>query len=293
MRQIPYKDLPNGTQTYLDKLQQKVMVGTSADTNTSFEAQVRRAGDRWKPVNKKFDVIKKTLQQMTVVGSCNYCESDRAVDIEHIYPKSKFPERAYSWSNYLLACSNCNSYLKIDKFAIFSPPGSNLKEDLKREDKSKPATDDGLLINPREENPQSVLRLNLTSKTFLFDPTDFDAASRNHQRAKYTTELLTLNDELLRKAREAKATELVGYLRKYVEVSAANTYEELKKIPDYPIEIDQNSPFEQEKERIKLAYKSRIIHSNHFTVWDELKRQRQYLPKVNRYFDAVPETLIW
>lgn len=45
-------------------------------------------------------------------GKCAYCEARMLAvsfgDIEHIYPKSKFPERVVAWDNLTLACPRCN-----------------------------------------------------------------------------------------------------------------------------------------------------------------------------------------
>lgn len=49
---------------------------------------------------------------------CMYCEDNEGTDIEHFWPKSKFPEKAFSWSNYLLACSHCNSNRKRAEFPM-------------------------------------------------------------------------------------------------------------------------------------------------------------------------------
>ena len=42
---------------------------------------------------------------------CSYCEMklDTALAIEHIRPKSLYPNLELEWSNFLLACTNCNS----------------------------------------------------------------------------------------------------------------------------------------------------------------------------------------
>lgn len=46
------------------------------------------------------------------IGSyCSYCERNIHIgsEIEHVQPKSKVPEKEYSWDNFLLGCKNCNS----------------------------------------------------------------------------------------------------------------------------------------------------------------------------------------
>jgi uncharacterized protein (TIGR02646 family) len=50
---------------------------------------------------------------------CSYCERWIAsgVHVEHKKPKNDYPEAQYLWSNFLLACGNCNSgkgYGKLD-----------------------------------------------------------------------------------------------------------------------------------------------------------------------------------
>jgi len=47
----------------------------------------------------------------TIGPYCNYCEMrlDNVAQVEHVQPKSKVPELALSWSNFLLACGYCNS----------------------------------------------------------------------------------------------------------------------------------------------------------------------------------------
>lgn len=65
---------------------------------------------------------------------CMYCESKISHtyygDIEHIKPKSKFPELEFKWENLGFVCAICNG-IKKDKFDDKTP-----------------------LINPYEENPE-------------------------------------------------------------------------------------------------------------------------------------------
>ena len=42
-------------------------------------------------------------------GLCAYCERRTKGQVEHFRPKSKFPILVYCWSNWLLACGECNS----------------------------------------------------------------------------------------------------------------------------------------------------------------------------------------
>jgi len=64
--------------------------------------------------------IKEALLKETN-GKCAYCESSfTATDyghIEHIEPKSKFPNKIFEWTNLTLSCSKCN----INKSDYHSP----------------------------------------------------------------------------------------------------------------------------------------------------------------------------
>jgi hypothetical protein len=66
-----------------------------------------------------------------------YCEDSFGTDIEHFFPKTRYPSKAFSWHNYLLACSHCNSNLKRQRFPL-----------LRR----RP-----LLLDPSAEDPQNHL----------------------------------------------------------------------------------------------------------------------------------------
>ena len=47
---------------------------------------------------------------------CSYCEKNlaNAPEVEHIQPKSSHPNLKLAWTNFLLACKNCNT-IKSDK----------------------------------------------------------------------------------------------------------------------------------------------------------------------------------
>lgn len=47
---------------------------------------------------------------------CMYCGDSQGTDIDHFEPKSQAPLRTFDWTNYLLACSYCNSNQKRDLF---------------------------------------------------------------------------------------------------------------------------------------------------------------------------------
>ncbi len=48
---------------------------------------------------------------------CAYCEGVAAQDIEHFYPKTRYPQRMFDWENFLRGCKNCNNF-KRDQFPL-------------------------------------------------------------------------------------------------------------------------------------------------------------------------------
>lgn len=100
-------------------------------------------------------------------NKCCFCEKPVATaDIEHFRPKSAWqqakgvaPQKpgyfwlAYSWSNMLIACGDCNS--KTNKGNLFPVNGARAvyPSDCKTEDK--------ILINPTEEDPSNCITFRL------------------------------------------------------------------------------------------------------------------------------------
>ncbi|MBW8876770.1 MAG: hypothetical protein JF614_17545 [Acidobacteria bacterium] len=80
---------------------------------------------------------------------CMYCEDSEGTAIEHFWPKSVYPERAFDWLNYLIACSRCNSNFKRDQFPL-------------------DAAGAPLLVNPSEEEPLD--HLSFSPSTGRFEP---------------------------------------------------------------------------------------------------------------------------
>ncbi|OWT47530.1 HNH endonuclease [Bacillus sp. K2I17] len=81
-------------------------------------------------------IIKKALLKETK-GKCAYCESSfTATDhghIEHILPKSIFPNRIFEWDNLTLACGKCNinkSDYYNQKNPLINPYIDNPEEDI-------------------------------------------------------------------------------------------------------------------------------------------------------------------
>ncbi len=109
------------------------------------KAEAARLWDQEKTI--AFDEIDRVLRKMAPGNElCMYCEHDTGSDVEHFWPKEKYPGRAYTWENYLWACGICNTHFKGTQFP--------------RDAQGKP-----LLINPSdsEEEPSDHLQFTPSS----------------------------------------------------------------------------------------------------------------------------------
>jgi len=293
MIQLNSKPLTQSAVDHLATIQKIV------DAEADFPGKAKRAKKEWdgkvSSLAKKvaFTEIKTTLIGMCVgVEVCNYCENNEATDIEHIFPKSLFPEWAFRWENYLLACGTCNSGRnKSDKFAVFDPTGSAVKVNVARN--TQPPTSDGVLIDPRVEDPLQYFWLDIENKTFVLDP-KLGLDTRDYEKATYTLGLLRLNNrEALVKARKSAAEYYLAQLKRYVEARDADSFASLETQVQDPDLIDETLPLEQEKQRICQQIQDNIQTHAHPTVWAELKRQRSKLTRTNSLFGKAPEALNW
>lgn len=267
---------------------------------STFKEKSIKAGKAWDSKGSPdiFKKIKAHLISLCVsVEICNYCESNEANDIEHIFPKKLFPHRTFLWENYLLACQKCNSTYKQDQFAIFEPLNSESVTEYYSRQKVEtgPSTEDNAFINPREENPMDFLWLDLDYGIFNIHP-DFleDENSRGYKKGYHTRKILKLNDrESLVAGRIASRKEYLHLLEEYIAIKKATNYEELKKAVHNCPEVNENVPFVEEKQNIIDSTKRQIKSHRHPTVWYELIRQRKFYPFFESLFAEVPEVLSW
>ena len=135
---------------------------------------------------------------------CAYCESQeqrKRNDVEHFRPKGRIDAcdgnafspgywwLAWSWSNLLFSCRNCNqSPAKLDKFPV--EPGSPR---LSAEDEP-PGSERALLIDPYREDPMDHITFRLSK----FRARDRWGPSPLTPRGERTIEILLLDrDDLL------------------------------------------------------------------------------------------------
>jgi uncharacterized protein (TIGR02646 family) len=156
-----------------------------------------KAQARWssKP-EETFLVVRSVLHRMAPGRSrCMYCEDSLGTDIEHFWPKGTYPARTFEWTNYLLACSHCNSNLKRDQFPT-------------------DATGTPLLIDPTADDPTQHL-------TFVPSTGQFVAKG---PKGPESIRVFGLNDDVvprkLPRGRRQALLALLGLLRDYDRVVA-------------------------------------------------------------------------
>lgn len=285
------------TQTHLNNQQ--------ADINgqASYEEQVNRAATLWNgkegsiPKKAAFLEIKAKLTE-NAVGEhyCNYCEHNEHSDIEHIYPKGLYPNKAFVWENYMWACKKCNSGLKLDKFKIFNPLGSSTIQDITPQHNPRtyvqPPNEDALLVNPRVDTPLDYLFLDLNSGILIAHPNL--TAPRDIERANYTLELLKIDiREGLKKARIIARKGFINSLKRYIIAKKATSFAELEECMEELHPVTFIDSLEVEKTTTCSSIKADILTRNHPTVWKEMQRQHIQIPKLTKLFSQAPEALEW
>jgi uncharacterized protein (TIGR02646 family) len=188
MRKIQRRPIEQSSQAVLADLQKQV---------DASPAKVAKAAKLWKARRRgqeraaAFKDIRRTLNKMAHGRQrCMYCEDNSGEGIDHFRPRALYPDRAFSWPNYLLACSHCNSNNKRDEFPL---------------DRAK----NPLLINPADEEP---------GKHFTFVPGTGRLVAST-ARGKATARVFGLNrNERLKKGRQDTWEHLLHIVQKIGEV---------------------------------------------------------------------------
>lgn len=293
MLHLTHRNLSAQSQNHLDARQADI------DNKIPFDVKAKRAGSLWdaktgsEAGSLAFTEIKDMLISMCIgVEICNYCEQSEASDIEHILPKSLFPDQAFRWTNYLLACKKCNTTHKSDAIYIFDP--ANSANAIWVERGTVPTTTDYAFIQPRLENPMEWMQLNL--KDFLFYARPPHApGTRGFEKVERTLEILALNNRSsLVKYRTDAFGNYKRLLREYVAVKNATTHQELENAVTGDPEVNHRANFVNEQQRILDALQNSIKTGEHFTIWREMIRQQNALPNlIQQLFQQAPEALTW
>lgn len=249
---------------------------TELDAMPDYAVRVERADSLFHSRNTAnspvFSVVRSTLDAMCQgARRCGYCEDSAADEVEHIRPKSLYPEAAFQWANYLYACGPCNNG-KNNHYAVFD---GDIVHSVARGPKDPvvpPRVGDPVFIDPRRQDPLKYILLDLVS-TFKFVPLA-DKGTRDYERGVYTIEKLRLDRDVLTRARRGAFNGYLCRLEAYVAArEAGEGHAELE------------------------VRRSNILHEGHRTVWREMQRQFHMFPgahpKLTKIFTKVPEALDW
>lgn len=278
MLRIRNKELDAPSAAVIAELQSQI------DGAADYPSQVLAAKLTWKSRtgtkarSAAFTSIRTTLGTMCI-GSvrCAYCEDSAADEVEHILPKNLFPEQCFRWSNYLFACGPCNGP-KNNRYGTVD--GEEVKEFTrgKNDPVIRPPVGQSGFIDPRTEDPFYFFEMDLggttpqgvaLAGTFELLPRE-DLSGPNNARAKFTIDVLGLNREVIRVARE---NAFGGFRARMVE-------------------------YVQKKELgagVDVLNKLRhgILTTPHLSVFEEMRRQRDLLPEVANLILRAPEMLDW
>lgn len=249
-----------------------------------YGARVAFAVDTWRKRTSTragksaFKVVRSTLALMCVgPRRCAYCEDSLADEVEHIRPKSFFPELTFHWENYLFACGPCNGpkgnrhgYVEGDTVIEFRRAARGPVE--------PPPPKPPALIDPRQDDPLRFLDLDLGGVTpggQSIEPT-FEILPaiglhvRDEARALFTIEVLGLNREVIRVARGNAFRGFRSRLREYVARK------------------------EDSAGAATLAlHRDGLLATPHLTVFAEMRRQRALLPEIDDLLRRAPEVMDW
>lgn len=289
MIRLSHRTLPDTQQQVLTDLQS--IINSEAD----FAAKQAKAKALWQSkgnaVGKRaFVKITEQLYDLCVyVGVCNYCEQNEGNDIEHIYPKSFFPEYTFIWENYILACKQCNSAYKLDKCYVLDA-ADNLVFVNRGE---KPATKQIAMINPRIEDPAALMMLDLSTYQFILLP---NLSTTNSQKTKATLKILELNErDTLLAARKSAVRHYYDSLDRLIRILDADTLTALQAaLSPYDDRFDFSKPMDKLKSDIKKSYQQYISTYQHPSVWLAIKVVGSKTnPRWQQLFERFPEALNW
>ncbi len=224
-----------------------------------------------------FDEVKRLLEAAcSGRRRCAYCEDSLADEIEHIWPKSLYPELAFAWANYLYACGPCN-VAKGGGFAVFVnqlvTPTSVAR--APNAPVRKPIAGSPVFLDPRVDDPLQFLVVDVGSAfpTGRLLPRP-GLTPKDDARAQYTIARLGLNQ------REALLQTRLDVFR--IALMALH----------HAAAAHAGTPQSPPAGALASA-KAVITHTPHRFVWEFMKRERAVLPAVNQLLNQVPQALLW
>lgn len=260
--------LPNRPAGYLTRWT------TELTDEADFTARVALAKKRFKSRNKKgnktFDAVKVALYAMcNETWRCVYCEDNFADEVEHIRPKDIYPEQCFAWTNYVYACGPCNGP-KNNHFAVVD--GNGVEHDVTPPRpapavRTPPVAGTALLIDPRVEDPMTLLALDLGTGGLAPLP---GLGALDRRRAEWTRDTLGLNSRRLPRARKLA----IGTFR--------------ARLKEYADERDGGA-----SSATLDVLRTEILGLDHQTVLREMQRQAPADPVLQPLFARLPEVATW
>ncbi|NDK57378.1 HNH endonuclease family protein [Pontibacter fetidus] len=251
-------------QQALQAIQQQV------NNETDYSTRVSQANQRWKSKPVALFQRVRTALESTCPGArrCGYCEDSLADEIEHIRPKSWFPELSFDPDNYLFACGPCNGP-KNNYYAVVDATGI-LTEAIRSRHQAvePPPAGQEALLHPRHDNAIEYFFLDLEN-TFQFKP-KFTLNTQQRVRAEYTLKVLHINKDPLCIARKEAFHDFVSRIMSYY--LAMQREESLSNL---------------------TRYRREILQKQHITVWREMQRQSTSLSFLQELFSLVPDAVEW
>lgn len=197
---------------------------------------------------------------------CHYCEDSEADEVEHVYPKDFYPERAFVWENYVFSCGPCNGTYKRNAFAVFDTNGNVLEFPRKPSDPaSQPPAGQAVFLDPRVDDPFDYLDIDFETGMLQCK---HPKGTRSHERGSFTIELLRLNRDILKEGRATTYRFIVSRLRDYA--NAPN-----------------NGPGSPAFALLRLD----ILHAPHRSVWEYMKVHHLVEDELRPLFENAPELL--
>lgn len=236
------------------------------NSQPTYPDRVSEAAKLWEAKNRRlFDSIKDQLWLVAGPSKCClYCETSTSPDVEHVQPKALYPDRAFQYDNYLMACNPCNT--RKGSKAILELNGAIIVHQRGPKDPIvPPPAGTWWFLDPFSFDPMEYLFLDLIGGSFLYSPM-FPQDPVKNLAAEETLRVLGLNErqELVSRRRNA----FVAFRAMAKEYGEAATTARRKEIGDA------------------------IATFENRTVWAEMKRQRSFLPDVGRLFQAAPQLLL-
>lgn len=290
MLQLAKHNLETSIQKTLDSLQQQVNLA-----GNSFDARREMAQKLWTTKKnaegqRAFVKITEALRNICVyVNVCNYCEQNEANDIEHIYPKSYFPDYTFIWENYILACKQCNTAYKLDKCFVLDPDG-NVHEVFRG---TAPPFQQVAMINPRIEDPNLFLWLNMQTRQFEIKE---GLSLPEANKAERTLFILQLNTrDLLLEDRKNTAIYYYERMKTLAAILEAQSIEAIEEIlSPHDDLIDSNIKLNELKSTIQENFQKHLSQYKHPSVWYAIKTiERKVNPKWAALFNRIPDAVKW